>query len=70
MARNDEIDLRQVYFEFARVGNAVRVSAIDPVTNTEITMVGAPGYTQEMLKQLARRKLAYVIAKKRQQGAL
>jgi len=56
--------LSEVLFEFRRVGNSVRVVAVDPVTNTEITMVGAPGCGEETLKRLAARKLAYVIAKK------
>jgi hypothetical protein len=53
-----------VLFEFRRVGNSIRVVAVDPVTNTEITMVGAPGCGEETLKRLAARKLAYVISKK------
>jgi hypothetical protein len=57
--------LNEVLFEFHRVGNIVRVVAVDPVTNTEITMIGAPGCGEEALKRLAVRKLAYVIAKKR-----
>jgi hypothetical protein len=61
----DEIELDEVLYEFSRVGNLLRVCAIDPRTNTEITMVGAPGYSSETLKRLARQKLAYVIAKKR-----
>jgi len=56
--------LSEVLFEFRRVGNSVRVVAVDPVTNTEITMVGAPGCGEETLKRLAARKLAYVISKK------
>jgi hypothetical protein len=56
--------LSEVLFEFRRVGNSVRVMAVDPVSNTEITMVGAPGCGEETLKRLAARKLAYVISKK------
>jgi hypothetical protein len=55
--------LNEVLFEFRRVGNSVRVVAVDPVTNTEIAMVGAPGCGEETLKRLAARKLAYVISK-------
>ncbi len=58
------VSLSEVLFEFRRVGNSVRVVAIDPVTNTEITMIGAPGCGEETLKRHAARKLAYVIAKK------
>ena len=56
--------LHEVLFEFHIRGRNIRVVAIDPVTNTEVTMVGALGYSEHMLKRLAARKLAYVIAKK------
>ena len=56
--------LPEVLFEFRRIGKLTRVVAIDPITGTEITMVGAPGYSLRMLKRLGARKLAYVIAKK------
>ncbi len=61
--RPQDVPLREVLFEFHRVGKTVRVVAVDPITNTEITMVGAVDYGEEMLKRLAVRKLAYVIAK-------
>ena len=57
--------LSEVLFEFRRVGNVVRVSAIDPATGTEVITVAAPGYSEHMIKRIAARKLAYVIAKKK-----
>lgn len=57
---------KEVLFEFHHQGRNLRIVAIDPDTGTEITMVGAPGYGEETLKRLAARKLAYVLAKKRQ----
>lgn len=59
----DDVHLREVLFEFHQVGSYVRVSAIDPRTNTEITMVGDPNVGETALKQAAMRKLKYVIAK-------
>ncbi len=59
-----EVYLPEVLFEFQRVGKALRVVAIDPLTNTEVTMVGDPGCGRETLKRLAARKLAYVLAKR------
>ena len=56
--------LKEVLFEFHRTGKAIRVVAIDPISGTEVTMVGAPGYSQQHLKKLAARKLAYVLSKK------
>lgn len=65
MAGRNEIGLGEILFEFSRVGNAVRVCAVDVRTNTEIVMVAPPGSSPEVMKRLARQKLAYVIAKKR-----
>jgi hypothetical protein len=50
--------------EFHRVGNAVKVTAMDPVTLTEVSMVGAPGVGDTELTRLVVRKLEYVLAKR------
>lgn len=70
MTRTEDVYLPEVLFEFTRVGNVIRVCALDPITNVEVTMVGAPGYGEELLQRLAKRKLAYVIAKKRRAGEI
>lgn len=57
---------REVYFEFRRIGSYMRVSAIDSVTGTEVTIAGDPKAGEAMLKQTALRKLQYVMAKKQQ----
>ncbi len=65
MPRDDDVYLPEVLYEFSRVGNYVRVCAIDPRTNTEITMVGDPNQGEEILKRFALRKLQFVIRKNR-----
>jgi hypothetical protein len=50
--------------EFHRVGNAVKVTAMDPVTLTEVSMVGAVGVGDTELTRLVVRKLEYVLAKR------
>ena len=50
--------------EFYRIGNSVRVSAIDPVTGTEVQIVGPANIGQGELTRVAVRKLQYVMAKK------
>ncbi len=50
--------------EFYRVGNSVRVSAIDPVTGMEVQIVGPANIGREELTRVAVRKLQYVMAKK------
>ncbi len=51
--------------EFHQVGNAVKVSALDPETLTEVSIVGAPAMTEAYLTQAAIRKLEFVLAKRR-----
>jgi len=50
--------------EFHQVGNAVKVSAMDPRTLIEVSMVGAAGLSDAELTRLVVRKLEYVIAKR------
>lgn len=64
MAKPDDIYIHEVLFEFNRIGNAVRVSAIDPRRNLEVTTVAAPGTSEAVMKRVALRKLRYVIAKR------
>ena len=55
---------RQVIVEFIPVGSYVKVSAIDPKTGTEVSIVGDPKQGNEALKRTAVRKLLYVLNKK------
>ena len=55
---------REVLLEFQTLGDYVRVSAIDPVSNTEITLVGSRRASERELTRLAVRKLEYVLVKK------
>ena len=56
---------REVIFEFVRMGHAVKVSAIDTATGTEVSMVGDPSVGEAALKRLAARKLDYVLARRK-----
>ena len=51
--------------EFHRVGNAVKVTAMDPATLTEVSIVGAPGVGETELTRVVVRKLEYMMAKRR-----
>ena len=59
-----ENGVKEVLYEFRRVGSFVRVCAIDPETRTEVIMVGDPKQGLEVLKRIATRKLIYVMRKK------
>ena len=50
--------------EFHRVGNAVKVTAMDPATLTEVSMVGTPSAGDAELTRLVVRKLEYMLAKR------
>ncbi len=47
--------------EFVQVGNSVKVTACDPVTLTEVSIVGSPSASRDDLSALAIRKLHYVL---------
>ena len=54
---------REVIFEFRRVGAAVKVSAVDVLTGTEVSIVGDPAAGEAALQRLARKKLDYVLSR-------
>ncbi len=47
--------------EFYRVGGSVKVSAIDPVTLKEVSIVGDAKLGSDELAKLAIRKLKYIL---------
>ena len=49
--------------EFIAHGHSVKVTAVDPATGREVSIVGALGAGREELAQLAVRKLNYVLNK-------
>ena len=58
---------RDVIFEFYRVGNSVKVSAVDTETLTEVSVVGPATASEATLKQNALRKLEFVLARRARQ---
>ena len=59
---------KEYLIEFAPYRGAVKVSAIDPLTGTEVSIVGAPQASQQELGRLAVRKLKYVLNKSIEQS--
>lgn len=66
-ARDPE-DTGSVLIELYRVGNAVKVSAVDPVTMTEVCVQGTSNMHEYYLRQAAVRKLRHVLRRKAQQA--
>lgn len=56
---------RNVILEFQTIGNSVKVTAIDPVTLVEVSVVGSASAGEQALGRVAVRKLEYVLAKRR-----
>ena len=50
-----------VLFEFSAIGNSVKVSAVDPVTLREVSIIGPVTAGEEALKRAALQKLRYVL---------
>lgn len=56
--------LQEVLFQFFITGNYVKVIAVDPNTNTEISIVGDRRLSKTVLQRNAIKKLQYVIEKR------
>ena len=54
----------RIIIEFVQVGAYVKVSAIDPVSLFEVSIVGDPSASRNTLEQIAIRKLKFVLSKK------
>jgi len=61
-------DDNRVILEFISMGSYVKVSAVDPVTGTEVSIVGDPSRGEAALRQVAIRKLQYVMNKQKKDG--
>jgi Domain of unknown function (DUF6898) len=55
---------REVIIEYHRIGNSVKVTATDPETLVEVSIVGPPGAGEEALRRVVLDKLAYVLGKR------
>ncbi len=54
----------EIYVEFVVQGSVVKVTAIDPATGTEASIMGPSGAPRAALTEAAMRKLRYVQQKK------
>ena len=57
-------DQSEVIIEFYRMGHYIKVSAVDPVSLTEVSIVGSPQVGQTTLERTAIQKLRYVLDRK------
>ncbi|MDC1427736.1 hypothetical protein N8156_03380 [Rhodospirillaceae bacterium] len=61
-------DDKRVIIEFIKVGAYVKVSAIDPLSSVEVSIVGDPASSQERLKSTVLKKLNFVLSKRIKQN--
>ena len=54
----------RIIIEFIKVGAYVKVSAVDPVSLVEVSIVGDPSASRNTLEQNAIKKLKFVLSKK------
>ncbi len=54
---------QDIIIEFWRIGNSVKVSAMDPATLTDVSIVGPADAGEEILKRNVLRKLEHIMAK-------
>lgn len=54
--------------EFTQIGGSVKVSAMDPATLTEASIVGPANLPRELLVRRAVQKLEFVLARNRRRG--
>tara|TARA_B110000879_G_C10975565_1_gene433221 strand:+ start:216 stop:446 length:231 start_codon:yes stop_codon:yes gene_type:complete len=64
-----DVRLKEVLFEMKQVGQYMRITAIDPLSGTEVISIGDSSVDPDMLRSMAIRKLKYVIAKNRNERA-
>jgi hypothetical protein len=60
---SEPLSNREILFEFQRVGAYVKVTALDTATSVEVSIVGAAGSADAVLKRTAVNKLLYVLRK-------
>ena len=64
-ARPEPSYASDVLLEFFRVGNLVKVSAVDPVTMTEVCIQASGSTEERVLREVAIRKLQYVLQRRK-----
>ena len=55
----------RIIIEFIQVGAYVKVSAVDPISLVEVSIVGDPSASRNTLEQAAIKKLKFVLLKKK-----
>ena len=60
---------KEILIEVVTIGAYAKVSAIDPMTGTEVSLTAPANADDATLKAAARRKLDFVLKKRAREGA-
>lgn len=63
MDNDQTFSSNEIILEFTAIGSVLRVSAMDPSSLTEVTVQGPINANRATLATLARKKLAFVMAR-------
>jgi hypothetical protein len=55
----------EAIIEFRRIGNAVKVSAIDTFSHVEVSIIAPASCTEQQMTDTVMRKLQYVLARQK-----
>lgn len=59
--------MSEILFEYVRLGNSVKVTAIEPETKIEAAVVVPATLSQEQMKMQALNRLKYILKKKEEE---
>lgn len=60
---------REALLEFSYIGQFLKVTAMDPDTQTEVAVFGPPSNSRELLKRTALAKLDFVLKRQQEEEA-
>jgi hypothetical protein len=61
----DQKSTAEAIIEFRRIGNAVKVSAIDTISHVEVSIIAPASSTEQQMTENVMRKLQYVLARQK-----
>jgi hypothetical protein len=61
----DQKSTAEAIIEFRRIGNSVKVSAIDTISNVEVSIIAPASSTERQMTDAVMRKLQYVLSRQK-----
>jgi hypothetical protein len=68
MARDGRAEQGEAIIEFQAIGHTVKVSALDPVSLTEVSIVAPASASERDMTDAVLRKLRFVLARRSEAG--